>query len=57
MADEKRKRKPEEGEISSIRISKELKERLRRRGEMGKSYEDVIRELLEKVERTEKKGR
>ncbi len=57
MADEKRKRKPEEGEISSIRISKELKERLRRRGEMGESYEDVIRKLLDKVERTEKKGR
>lgn len=44
-------------EETTIRISKELKERLRKRGEMGESYEDVIRKLLDKVEKTEKKGR
>lgn len=44
-------------EETTIRVSKELKERLRKRGEMGESYEDVIRKLLEKVEKTEKKGR
>lgn len=39
----------------TISISSDLKERLRRRGEMGESYEDVIRKLLEKVEKMEKK--
>lgn len=43
-----------EKKISTIRISEELKERLRKRGEMGESYEDVIRKLLDKIERVEK---
>lgn len=42
-------------EETTIRISKELKERLRKRGEMGESYEDVIRKLLDKLDNMERR--
>ena len=42
------------GEITTIRISKEVKERLKKYGKMGMTYEDVIVELLNRVEKLEK---
>lgn len=44
-----------EKEVTTIRISKEVKERLKKYGKMGMSYEDVIVELLNRVEKMEKK--
>ena len=41
---------------STLRISHELKKRLRKHGEMGESYEDVIRKLLDEVEKAERKS-
>lgn len=37
-------------ETTSIRISEENKERLKEHGEMGMSYDDVLTEVLDKVE-------
>lgn len=53
MSKKQPKKKPEEK--STLRISHELKERLRQKGEMGESYENVIRKLLDKIEKVEKR--
>jgi len=45
-----------ESEVTTIRVSREVKERLKRHGKMGMSYEDVITKLLDKVEKMEKEG-
>jgi len=45
-----------ESEVTTIRVSKEVKERLKKYGRMGMTYEDVIVELLNKVEKMEKEG-
>lgn len=36
-------------EYTTIRVSKETKERLRGHGEMGMSYEEVIQDILERL--------
>jgi predicted DNA-binding protein len=40
-------------ETTSIRISKENKERLKERGSMDMSYDDVLTEVLDKLEELE----
>ena len=42
-------------EITTIKVTKEIKERLRKHGEMGMSYEQVIVKLLDKIEKIGKK--
>jgi antitoxin component of RelBE/YafQ-DinJ toxin-antitoxin module len=44
------------GEVTTIKVSKEIKERLKQYGKMGMTYEDVIVELLNKVEKMKKEG-
>lgn len=42
-------------QMTTIRISETLKEKLRQRGKMGETYEDVIRKLLDKLEKMERR--
>lgn len=37
-----------ENERTTISISKELLEKIKKKGEMGQTYEDVIRKFIEK---------
>ena len=43
--------------MTTIRISEETKEKLRRRGVKGQTYEEIILELLRKVEELERRGK
>lgn len=40
-------------ESTTIKISRDTKERIRMRGEKGDTYEDIIEELLDTVEELE----
>ena len=37
-------------EITSIKVSKELRDRLKALGRKGETYEDILRRLLEEAE-------
>ena len=42
-------------DITTIQISKEVRDMLREFGKMGETYDDVIRKLIEKTKECEKK--
>lgn len=41
------------GEKTTIRVDEATKERLRERGEMGMSYDDVLTHVLDRLDRLE----
>jgi len=45
---------PAEGNQTTIRVSEPTKERLRKRGAKGETYEEIVVELLEIAENSEK---
>lgn len=43
-------------DITTIQVSKDVREELKKLGTMGETYDDVIRRLIKKVKECEKNG-